>query len=91
MDIQRLYEIYETHQSKSILFDFDRFHCLFSNDKGKGKGKGKILPWYQILHTSHFAPMESCWGVPSPNPATMKNGKQHDLNHAVSRFIILSY
>ena len=46
----------------------------------------KILPWGQILPL-----VESCWGVSSPNPATMKNGKQHDLNHAVSRFVILSY
>ena len=38
MDIQRLYEIYETHQSKSILFDFDRFpillYCLIRNHLG---------------------------------------------------------
>lgn len=30
--------------------------------------------------------MESCWGVSSPNPAIMKNGKQHDLGHALPVF-----
>ena len=34
----------------------------------------------------NFAPMESCWGVPSPNLANMKNGKQYGLKHSASRF-----
>ena len=39
----------------------------------------------------NFALMESCWGVPSPNPAIMQNGKQHDLGHALPVFVILFY
>ena len=35
--------------------------------------------------------MESCWGVSSPNPAIMKNGKQHDLGHALPIFVMLFY
>ena len=34
----------------------------------------KILPWVLISHTIHFVHMESCWGVPSPNPANIKTG-----------------
>ena len=32
--------------------------------------------------------MQSFWGVPSPIPAIVKIGKQHDLNHTVSRFLL---
>ena len=39
----------------------------------------------------NFALMESCWGVPSPNRAIMKNGKQHDLGHALPDFAMLFY
>ena len=53
--------------------------------------KSKILPWVQISPITHFALMESCWGVPSPNPAIMKNGKQHDLGHVLPVFVILFY
>ena len=53
--------------------------------------KSKILPWVQILPTAHFVLMESCWGAPSPNPANMKPGKQHDLGHVLPGFSILSY
>lgn len=31
--------------------------------------QSKILPRYQISHFAHSVPSESCWGVPSPNPA----------------------
>ena len=36
--------------------------------------ESKILPWVQISPAAHFALMESCWGVPSPNPANIKTG-----------------
>jgi len=53
--------------------------------------ESKILPWVQISPAAHFALMESCWGVPSPNPAVMKNGKQHDLVTLFPVFVMLSY
>ena len=34
--------------------------------------QSKILPWVQISPFAHFAPRESCWGVPSPNPALFR-------------------
>ena len=34
-----------------------------------GAAESKILPRCQISHFAHSVPSESCWGVPSPNPA----------------------
>ena len=45
--------------------------------------QSKILPWAQISLHAHFCPTESCWGVPSPNPACRRH-KLHIPRFAAS-------
>ena len=52
--------------------------------------QSKILPRYHNSLSAHSAPSESCWGVPSPNPALPLRGKEKRLNRICKQSVNFS-
>ena len=52
--------------------------------------QSKILPRCHNSLSAHSAPSESCWGVPSPNPALPLRGKEKRLNRVCKQYVNFS-
>ena len=52
--------------------------------------QSKILPRCHNSPFAHSAPSESCWGVPSPNPALPLRGKEKRLNRICKQYVNFS-
>ena len=52
--------------------------------------QSKILPRYPNSLSAHSVPSESCWGVPSPNPALPLRGKEKRLNRICKQSVNFS-
>ena len=52
--------------------------------------QSKILPRYHNSLSAHSVPSESCWGVPSPNPALPLRGKEKRLNRICKQYVNFS-
>ena len=52
--------------------------------------QSKILPRYHNSLPAHSVPSESCWGVPSPNPALPLRGKEKRLNRICKQSVNFS-
>ncbi len=52
--------------------------------------QSKILPRCHNSLSAHSAPSESCWGVPSPNPALPLRGKEKRLNRICKQYVNFS-
>ena len=52
--------------------------------------QSKILPRCHNSPFAHSAPSESCWGVPSPNPALPLRGKEKRLNRICKQSVNFS-
>ena len=52
--------------------------------------QSKILPRCHNSLSAHSAPSESCWGVPSPNPALPLRGKEKRLNRICKQSVNFS-
>ena len=52
--------------------------------------QSKILPRYHNSLSAHSVPSESCWGVPSPNPALPLRGKEKRLNRICKQSVNFS-
>ena len=52
--------------------------------------QSKILPRCHNSPSAHSAPSESCWGVPSPNPALPLRGKEKRLNRICKQSVNFS-
>ena len=52
--------------------------------------QSKILPRCHNSLSAHSVPSESCWGVPSPNPALPLRGKEKRLNRICKQYVNFS-
>ena len=52
--------------------------------------QSKILPRCHNSLSAHSVPSESCWGVPSPNPALPLRGKEKRLNRICKQSVNFS-
>ena len=52
--------------------------------------QSKILPRCHNSLSAHSAPSESCWGLPSPNPALPLRGKEKRLNRICKQYVNFS-
>ena len=52
--------------------------------------QSKILPRCHNSLSAHSVPSESCWGVPSPNPALPLRGKKKRLNRICKQSVNFS-
>ena len=52
--------------------------------------QSKILSRYHNSLSAHSVPSESCWGVPSPNPALPLRGKEKRLNRICKQSVNFS-
>ena len=52
--------------------------------------QSKILPRHHNSLSAHSVPSESCWGVPSPNPALPLRGKEKRLNRICKQSVNFS-
>ena len=52
--------------------------------------QSKILPRCHNSLSAHSVPSESCWGVPSPNPALPLRGKEKRLNRICKQSVHFS-
>ena len=57
--------------------------------EGERKSQSKILPRCHNSLSAHSVPSESCWGVPSPNPAVTAYAAVVPLASAVKIYFLL--